>query len=168
MLRWITILLVMALAGNAHAQDSSRYTRLNTYGTAEKRVVIDSSLTIPVKNASKPASQISYRAGGIRYNPEFNAVEFYNGTTWISLDGSGGGGGTPVNYYTDYFTGSTNSFYSTVKTPIISTVNVFVNGVKIPQSTFTVQNKAVQINSSLLTYATDVGDKVEIIYQSVN
>lgn len=168
MLRWIIILLVMALAGNAHAQDSSRYIRINTYGEANKRGVWDSVLIAPVKNIAKPASQVVYRAGGLRYNPEFGKMEYYNGITWISLDGSGGGGGTPVNYYTDYFTGSTNSFYSTVKTPIISTVNVFVNGVKIPQSTFTVQNKAVQINSSLLTYATDVGDKVEIIYQSVN
>jgi hypothetical protein len=168
MLRWIIILTVMAWAGNAHAQDSSRYTRLNTYGQANKRGVFDSVLIAPVKNASKPASQIAYRAGAIRFNPEFNAVEFYNGAEWVLLDGGGGGGSTPVNYYTDYFTGTSNNFYSTIKTPIIPTVNVFVNGVKIPKSSFSVSNKAIQINSSLLSYGTDSGDKVEIIYQSVN
>lgn len=74
--------------------------------------------------------------------------------------------GASIPSYTEPFNGTTNNQFTVTRTPISSSIIVYVNGQKIPKSYYTLSVNTVQINAGLLTFTTDTNDKIEIVYQS--
>jgi hypothetical protein len=169
MKKLIVILSIIACAISAHGQssDSSRFIKHNSYGDIFPRTGGDSVLLIPVKGT---INATPYRRGALRFNPVGNVLEVYAGNSiWVAA-GNGGGSGSyiPPNSYTEYFVGTPTNFFSVVNVPIQSTIVVSVNGQRVPKTAYTVTNKAIQINSSALSFSTGTEDQVEIFYQSTN
>jgi hypothetical protein len=63
-----------------------------------------------------------------------------------------GGGLTPASFvYNEEFTGSTSSTYTLANTPVIQKLEVFKNGVKLPNSEFSLSGATVTLTSSRLS-----------------
>lgn len=70
------------------------------------------------------------------------------------------------NTYTEPFNGTTANAFTVSRPPIPASIAVYVNGVRLPRSVWTVTVNTVAINAALLTYSTTTADTIEIEYQS--
>lgn len=87
--------------------------------------------------------------------------------TWAN-DNAGEGTGTGASYsrYTEPFIGTASAQFTISKTPVSGRIDVFVNGIRIPRSAFTLTVNTVLINSAALGYPIAATDQIEIIYES--
>lgn len=72
-----------------------------------------------------------------------------------------------VKSYTEEFNGTTNRQFTVAKTPIASSVEVYVNGTKLWNTHYTLTVKKVKIKAGLgWAQSTDISDIIKITYQS--
>jgi len=72
------------------------------------------------------------------------------------------------NARTEAFVGTTNNTFTVSQTPLATSIEVYVNGQKIPKSYYSLTVNTVQINAASLGFSSDTGDRIEIKYQPNN
>ena len=134
-------------AGNIRADLISPYqTTVTTF---------DSSTAIGLPTGANIARPSSPIAGYIRYNNEFNAVEFYNGTGWISV---------VTNIDGENFAGDGTTTYTLRNVTTANGILVSINGT-VQQPTY-----AYSVSGTTLTFteAPTVTDQIDIRYLAVS
>lgn len=117
------------------------------------------SIQIPKGTTSEQPS--NPEAGMIRYNTTLNMFEFYNGTTFVQLQGGSGGASTITR---DSFTldGSTLAYGSLSFTPTADqNVLVFIEGVFQKDDTYSISGTTITLSSTL---PTDSGKTLSVVH----
>jgi hypothetical protein len=108
--------------------------------------------------AEQPASA---RAGQFRYNETLNALEFYNGTQFVQLQGATGATATITR---DSFTldGSTTVYPGLSFTPTADqNVLVFIEGVFQKDDTYSISGTTITLSSTL---ESDAGKTLSVVH----
>lgn len=139
-----------------------------------KTIISDSAIGLPRYNRKLDTAEIKYmgreKDAFMFYDTLHGFIYTYNPHTGtVDTVNRAGSGGivayTPSNAFEDAFTGATNS-YNIGKTPVAGTVNVFVNGVKLPKESYSVNGNNVLVNTAALSFTLSNADRIDINYQS--
>lgn len=138
---------------------------------------------LPTKIIRPASGWVLIDVSGVSYKMDVNLVAYNKlDTAYISNDSfytikngvkraqkfSVGSTGTVTgvgNMFEDAFTGLTNS-YNLGHQPVVGTVKVFINGVKIPAEAYSVTSNNVLLNTSALSFTLSSADRIDITYNS--
>jgi hypothetical protein len=118
--------------------------------------VFNSATAIGLPTGSNIARPGSPAGGYIRYNSDFNTVEFYNGVSWVSVVAEVNG----QNFYGD----GTNATFTLNQTTTAIGILVSINGtVQFPGSAYTVTGNQITFSEVPLNT-----DRIDIRYLAVS
>lgn len=130
-----------------------------------KKLIVLLFLALGIAGYSQPVSQMQVYTG--KLDSFYVPAVFKVGPTWFNRRIPAGQFATPNNSYTETFAGTSTNQFTLSKTPVASTIVVYVNGVRLIKDYFTVSVNTVLIGAANTGYSTDTFDKIEITYQSI-